>query len=173
MHLRTITFLCLCITLLTGCNEILENEFSIINGSRSVTEDFKDVYVTGFTSSINQQNTKLLFNKELASLTGLEARNVYITRYEKYRYVVKIDNGWTFFEEELYDKCGLRTSQSFEGSQILCANRGYNIISTTANQVVIETNLIHVVSDMAGHALNIYYPCKPAEIEWHYYLFKE
>lgn len=141
--------------------------------SRSANEEeLKDEYVSGYSSVENQNNIKLLFNSELAQLTGLLADNVYITRYEKYRKIINI-SGWQFFEDETFEECGLRKYQNIDGSHISYNERGYKTISISSSQVILETYLIHVISDMSGNALNIYYPCNPASIKWHYYLYKD
>lgn len=142
--------------------------------SRSVgvtSEDLDDVIVTGYSSVENGKTMKLLFNSQLASLTGLQAGSTYLTRYEIYTKVVAL-NGASFFEDENYNKCGLRRYQDLDGGHISYTERGYNTVKITETKATLETHLIHVISDMSGRSLNIYYPCSPSNIKWHFYLYK-
>lgn len=176
--------------IITSCSDNTEDLFesSAINESRLSTEstylgnsgvlsrssaddDVSDVVTTGYTSVENGSNMKLLFSSQLANLTGLQAGSVYITRFETFH--KKIDlNGASFFDDELYNECGLRRHQDINGGYISYTERGYNAKPVGTNQMDMTTHLIHVISDMSGRKLDIYYPCKPSEIKWHYFLFK-
>lgn len=137
----------------------------------SADDDVEDVITTGYTSVENGNNMKLLFSSQLANMTGLQAGSVYITRFETFH--KKIDlNGASFFDDELYSECGLRHRQDINGGYISYTERGYNAKPVGTNQMNMTTYLIHVISDISGRKLDIYYPCKPSEIKWHYFLFK-
>ena len=110
-----------------------------------------------------------MFGSQLAELTGLQAGSVYVTRYETYRNVINL-NGRSFFEDENYPECGLRRYQTIDGGFLSYNERGYNSI-LNGDKITLETHLVHVISDMSGRALNIYYPCSPSNIKWHYYLY--
>lgn len=61
---------------------------SPVGRSRSelyTTEGLEDIVISGFTSVENGNSMKLLFNSQLASLTGLQSGSVYVTRYEQYK----------------------------------------------------------------------------------------
>lgn len=142
------------------------------NQTRSIdsTADLNEVYVSGYTSMENGTNMKLLFSQNLANLTGLKANTIYITRYETY--YKKFDlNGASFFEDETYDQCGLIKKHTIDGSYLSYTERGYNYKTVGATQIELETHLVHVISDMSGNKLDVYYPCTPNQIKWHYTLF--
>ena len=144
------------------------------NQTRSIDSDgnLQEIFTSGYTSVSNGKNLKLLFSTDLAKATGLEAKTVYITRYETYYNKISLA-GMSFFDDEHYEGCGLREKHTIDGSYLSYTERGYHsrLIGTT--QVELETHLVHVISDMSGHKLDIYYPCTPDKIKWHYILFKE
>lgn len=135
--------------------------------SRSLlsNDDLTDVVVYGYTTCENQKNMKLLFNKDLAAATGLQAGGVYVTRYEKYTITIPLSNQ-IFFENEDNPRCGLKSMSDPANGGYISMNRGYNEVSQNERSVVLECYLIHVISDLSGRSLNIYYPCKPDQIEW-------
>lgn len=134
-------------------------------------DELREIFEEGYTGTpVNGKNLKLLFNKQLASLTGLVAGNIYITRYEEYHKIVNL-NGSEFYDDEEYNECGLRKMPELQGGYISYNERGYNTISVGANQMQLTTYLIHVISDMSGRKLDIYYPCVPSKIKWHYFLY--
>lgn len=134
-------------------------------------DELREIVEEGYNGSpVNGQNLKLLFNKQLANLTGLVAGNIYITRYEEYHKIVNL-NGSEFYDDEEYDECGLRKQPELQGGNIPYDERGYNTISVRENQMQLTTYLIHVISDMSGRKLDIYYPCIPSKIKWHYFLY--
>lgn len=146
------------------------NKMTRSASSTAEEEDLEDVVVSGYTSVENGKTMKLLFSSQLANLTGLQAGSIYVTRYETYKKVINL-NGASFFEDENYNECGLRRSQDLDGGHIKYTDRGYNTV-LSGGKVTLETHLIHVISDMSGRSLNIYYPCSPANIKWHYLLYK-
>lgn len=158
-----------------GVKSILTmEEENLTNGifstrSLNLKTDLDEVYSKGYTSVQTGENLKLLFGSQLAELTGLQAGSVYVTRYETYRNVINL-NGRSFFEDENYPECGLRRYQTIDGGFLSYNERGYNSI-LNGDKITLETHLVHVISDMSGRALNIYYPCSPSNIKWHYYLY--
>ena len=151
-----------------------KNEQNLVTRSKSVlstTEDLEDIVVSGYTSVENGKSMKLLFDSQLASLTGLQSGSIYVTRYETCKKDIAL-NGASFFEDENYNECGLRRYQDLDGGHLSYTERGYNTIKVSGNKVTLETHLIHVISDMSGRSLNIYYPCSPSNIKWHFYLYK-
>ena len=71
-----------------------------------------------------------------------------------------------FFENEDNPRCGLKSMSDPANGGYISMNRGYNEVSQNERAVVLECYLIHVISDLSGRSLNIYYPCKPDQIEW-------
>lgn len=140
------------------------------SASYTTEEDLEDLVVSGYTSVENGKTMKLLFSSQLASLTGLQTGSIYVTRYETYKKVINL-NGASFFEDENYNECGLRRYQDLDGGHISYTDRGYNTV-LSGGKATLETHLIHVISDMSGRTLNIYYPCSPANLKWHYFLYK-
>lgn len=135
-------------------------------------DDFQEIFASGYTSVSYGKNMKLLFNTELAKETGLEAKTIYITRYETYCQNISL-NGMSFFDDEYYENCGLREKNTIDGSYLSYKERGYQTRLVGSTHIELETHLVHVISDMSGHKLDIYYPCKPDQIQWHYILFRE
>lgn len=141
-----------------------------ISRSTSATNGLEEVLDKGYNSVENDKNMKLLFNSELANSTGLTAGNIYIVRYETYRKLVN-HNGAYFFPIEINNVSGLRIKTDLNGSYISNTERGYNTKTISATEKELETHLLHVISDMSGVTLNIYYPCRPSEIIWYYKLY--
>lgn len=137
----------------------------------SVSDDLEEIISAGYTSVENGSNMKLLFGAQLANLTGLQEGSVYITRYETYHKKIEL-NGAVYLEDVKYEECGLRRRQSIDGGYVSYTDRGYNVTVIGTNQIDMETHLIHVISDMSGNRLDIYYPCRPSEIKWRYYFFR-
>lgn len=157
---------------------VFQSDLKTQNMSRSLPlamsasdDEFREVFETGYNGTPeNGSNVKQLFDTQLANLTGLIAGNVYITRYEAYYKVVNL-NGSEFYDDETYESCGLRKRPELLGGSISYTDRGYYSMFVNDNQVKLTTYLIHVISDLSGKKLDIYYPCHPSNIKWHYYLF--
>lgn len=106
-----------------------------------------------------------MFDNDLALATGLQAGNVYIARYERYTMKISLNNQF-FFENDEDSKCGLKTMSDPANGNFISMKRGYSEVSQNDNAVILESYLLHVLSDLSGKNLNIYFPCKPAQIEW-------
>lgn len=133
--------------------------------------EFIEVFETGYTGTPeNESNVKQLFNKQLADSTGLIAGNIYITRYETYHKIVNLNES-EFYDDETYKGCGLRKRPELQGGGISFNDRGYYSVFVGDNQVKLTTYLFHVISDVSGNKLDVYYPYHPSNIKWHYYLF--
>lgn len=63
-------------------------------------------------------------------------------------------------------KCGLYPDFTDEESDL----RGYSV-SQKGNIVTLATKMVHVISDLSGRSYDMWYPCKPAELEWCYNLY--
>lgn len=159
------------------CHDIkYETEISKTRGSNALhiqdDDGLKDVFAFGYSSVSNKPSVKRMADSEFAKRFGLTQGKVYVVRYEVYQKVVTL-NGWDFFEDEYYDECGLRTSVDLNGEHISYDDRGYNSkLSADGKTVYMTTNLIHVLSDIGGANIDKYYPVAPADIKWHYILYK-
>ncbi len=176
--LFVLSIVCLCVHLVSCSNDeerVLEPAKTpgcIDNKlSRFVHDDeLTDIILYGYTTRENKKDKKVLISKEFANATGLQVGGVYIIRNERYTMTVPLNNQ-CFFESEYNDGCGLKTMSDPVDGSFVSMERGYNEVSQNDLRAIIECYLIHVISDMSGRSINIYYPCVPDQIEWRGYLY--
>ena len=121
----------------------------------------------GCSSQIGGGNYKYYIPNEISNALRIP-RGVYIAENVTCNMEVKIDGlGVTKFITTLSSPlCGI-----IPGSGNF--NRGYTVSSPDAEgKMIFTTLLIHIKSDLAGINYDMWYPCKPADIQWLYNLIE-
>lgn len=135
-----------------------ENGSEIITTRSSITP----VTIYGYTSSTSTGNKKVIFNETVRKYLGLY-NQVYIAETLTLYYKVTISglNTTTYFTYAESPLCGMSPNDS----NII----GYSY-SQDGNTVTLATKVHHIICDLSGKQYNMWYPCKPEDLQWNYNL---
>lgn len=131
--------------------------------TRAVSPTLFTIY--GCTSQKGGGNYKYLIPAEIANALGI-ARGIYVAENVTCNTEIKIDGlgASKFFSPASSPLCGLMPG----GSNF---TRGYtNTNPDSEGKIIFSTLLVHIICDMSGRNYDMWYPCKPANIEWNYNL---
>lgn len=131
--------------------------------TRAVSPTLFTIY--GCTSQKGGGNYKYMIPAEISNSLGI-ARGIYVVENVTCYNEIKIDGLGTskFFSPASSPLCGLMPG----GSNF---TRGYaNTNPDSEGKIIFSTLLIHIICDMSGRSYDMWYPCKPANIEWNYNL---
>lgn len=112
---------------------------------------------------------KVVFNKETAGRYGLP-QGVYIVEYLLCSKNVVYKPGYDVWGEKS-ENCGFVPPMDFvlgNKGLLMEKTRGYALPSSNGHEL--RTFVIHIMSGMSGHKVNLYDPCSPKDIEWRYSL---
>lgn len=118
------------------------------------------ITLTGYSSKTSGGNQKVLILSGLADLMGIMSQ-IYIMEYVTAYQDLRIEglNETSFFNTVNSPLCGLDPN----GTNY---KRGYGCSSPDENgNIRLATKCIHVISDMSGRSYDMWYPCKPDELQ--------
>lgn len=121
--------------------------------------------VKGYTEKSSAGTKKVSISQNLALLLGIK-KQIYVMETVTARYNLTIDGLNTnkvIFVPEDSPQCGLFPDSKEDEYDL----RGYSS-SVKGDNVVMASKMIHVISDLAGHSYDKWFPCKPEQLEWTY-----
>lgn len=121
----------------------------------------------GYSSKVSNGSKKVIISRNLADLMGI-ARQIYVMENVIAYQDIRIENlGITsFFTTANSPLCGIEPN-STDPNYV----RGYSSSSPDDDgNIKLATRCIHVISDLSGRNYDLWYPCKPEEVQWKYNL---
>lgn len=121
--------------------------------------------IYGCTSQKGGGNYKYLIPDEISNALRI-AKGIYIAENVTCSTEIKIDGLGTsiVFSPATSPMCGLMPGGSNFARGYTCTN------PDSEGKVIFSTSLIHIICDISGRNYNMWYPCKPENIEWKYNL---
>lgn len=130
------------------------------------TTDGDTITVTGCDYTHRLERASVYLNSQNASKFNLPA-GIYIMEY--IACFKNINLGDNLFFELDSPLCGYKPSQNFtlnNSSISINKERGYT--ETYSGSGVLETIVLHLISDTSGRSYDRYTPCAPSGIQWKY-----
>ncbi len=120
--------------------------------------------------SVFRGDQKMMFQKNFADKIGIPSTQVYIACYMKYTLEIPNKDKKQLFENDS-PNCGGRPTMNSDKEEVTdFTTFGYEPIST-GNPVILATHLLYVKYSFPGGVnYNKYYPRKPADLVWSYFL---
>lgn len=123
------------------------------------------ITLNGYSSKMATQAQKTILGSTLCKLIGI-ANQIYVVEYVTAYQDITIQGlgTTTFFSTVDSPLCGMDPNNSDY-------RRGYSSSTPDANGGIrLATKCIHIISDLSGRSYNMWYPCKPEEVQWKYNL---
>lgn len=116
--------------------------------------------VYGYTTSTTTGNKKVIISQDLADNLGI-ARQIYVMETLTLKYIVTISGlgSTAFFTPRDSPNCGMDPNNS----SVIGYSNSVNI-----SNVVLATKVHHIISDLSGRSYDMWYPRKPADLQWSY-----
>ena len=125
----------------------------------------KTITLNGYSSKVSGGNQKVIIGNTLANLMGI-MNQIYILEYVTVYQDIKIEGlgSTSFFTAADSPLCGIDPN----GTNY---KRGYSSSSPDPEgNIRLASKCIHVICDMAARNYDMWYPCKPEEVQWKYNL---
>lgn len=119
--------------------------------------------LNGYSSKVGGGNQKVFIDNTLANLMGIP-RQIYVMENVTLYQDIRIEGlgSTSFFNMVESPLCGVDPNG-------LYYKRGYSSSTPDSNgNIRLVTKCIHIISDIAGLNYNMWYPCKPEEVQWKY-----
>lgn len=128
-----------------------------------------DQTVYGYTSKSTSDSATYSLPKELKEALGLPRYSYYICEKITANYSITVeglkDSKYIFMPSNS-PNCGLYPGYSDE---TMLTERGYSS-TIKGDNVTMTTKILHIICDPGGILYDIYYPRKPEDLEWVYYV---
>ncbi len=159
---------------LSSFEELFQQDAKEFSGWKSSSQESSEsqtrasintVTLNGYSSKISGGNQKILILSDLADLMGIMSQ-IYIMEYVTAYQDLTIDGlgATSFFNAVNSPLCGIDPN----GTNY---KRGYSSSTPDENgNIRLATKCIHVISDMSGRSYDMWYPCRPEELQWIYNL---
>lgn len=132
----------------------------------TATNQGTDIMVHSYTSKSSTGYKTYALDKNLKSILGLYPYAYYICEFITVNYeltIPGISNRTVKFSDVDSPKCGLFPNYTKDEYNL----RGYSYIRKGDN-ITLTTKIIHIKADQSGLDYDIWFPCKPEELQWIY-----
>lgn len=123
------------------------------------------ISLNGYSSKVSGGNIKVAISKTLANLMGI-ANQIYIMEKVTVYQDIKIESlgSTSFFSAADSPLCGIDPNDTNY-------KRGYSSSSPDSKgNIRLASKCIHIISDLSGRNYDMWYPCKPENVQWEYNL---
>lgn len=137
-----------------------------LNLTRAATNNETDVIVYGYTNKYSTGYKTYALHKNLKKTLGLYPNAYYICEFITADYALTIPgiaNRTVKFSDVESPKCGLYPNYTNDEYHL----RGYSY-TRKGDNITLTTKIIHVKCDHTGINYDIWFPCRPEELQWIY-----